>query len=477
MRPTSEFWAAIGVGAVLSGIGVLGGRPLLLLGGASIAAWLLVAAARASSTFAETDDTFSVGAATGTKEVVAGGTLTLSVVASAAQPVDHLVEVDLGFPAGIDTADLTLRLSPGEERVRDVLSPGFPIAGRFTFPDVTVRYESRDGLFRQSTSRDTGVTVTVDPRGPKNLHLGAGGERTQLFGGREGLEYADRGDDVASTREYEPGDAFRRIDWKATARLDTPIVREFESDRELRIRLLVDARSRLRAGERGRTKLDYLREVGLQTVTAAARNDNPLALTVVDDEGIRTIIDPARTDDHFRRIRDTLLGLETTPIESTAPGTRVDSGDPLSAHRNAGLLAARADSQFAATLRPYFERTGSHVDRLMDDQLFEAVQRHVTMGEPGGITVILTDDEGRGRLTDTVRLATRRGGHVTVGLAPTTLFGDREESQERAFEQYADFERYRRSLDRLPRVTALEIAPRSRLQAVLSARKESVAQD
>jgi uncharacterized protein (DUF58 family) len=47
--------------------------------------------------------------------------------------------------------------------------------------------------------------------------------------------------DFADYREYTPGDDFRRIDYNLLARLDVLLVKLFEADDELSVRLLVDA--------------------------------------------------------------------------------------------------------------------------------------------------------------------------------------------------------------------------------------------
>lgn len=48
------------------------------------------------------------------------------------------------------------------------------------------------------------------------------------------------GVDLASLREYQPGDDVRYIDWNVTARLGTPYVREYVEDREVTAWFLLD---------------------------------------------------------------------------------------------------------------------------------------------------------------------------------------------------------------------------------------------
>ena len=84
-------------------------------------------------------------------------------------------------------------------------------------------------------------------------------ERLQLgtrrpLGGRFGGEHRSprRGSslDFADYREYHPGDDFRRIDYQLLARLDVVLVRLFEAEDDLVVRLLVDtSRSMATAGK------------------------------------------------------------------------------------------------------------------------------------------------------------------------------------------------------------------------------------
>lgn len=48
------------------------------------------------------------------------------------------------------------------------------------------------------------------------------------------------GVDLASLREYQPGDDVRYIDWNVTARMETPYVREYVEDREVTAWFLLD---------------------------------------------------------------------------------------------------------------------------------------------------------------------------------------------------------------------------------------------
>lgn len=54
--------------------------------------------------------------------------------------------------------------------------------------------------------------------------------------------------DFADFREYTPGDDFRRIDYHVLARLDQVLIKLFEADDEITVRLLIDTSASMRTG-------------------------------------------------------------------------------------------------------------------------------------------------------------------------------------------------------------------------------------
>lgn len=471
MRPTGRWWSITGVGAVLLGVALLGERPLLLVGASVVGAYALVAAARAVSATTTAHSRLSVNVDAVPRRVPASGETTLTVTATLDAPVDQPVTVEYGFPPGVDADTQQVTLRAGETRVRDACAPSFPVAGRFTLPEVTVTYEGPGGLFTQAVPLDAGVSVTAEAHGTGDIHVGAGGDALQgTFGSHRGDARGVRGDDLASLREYQPSDSVRRIDWKTTARLDTVHVREYEAEREQTTRLVVDARSALSTGERGRTKLDFLREVALSILRTAELDDDPVALTVVDDVGIRTATDAAGTVNHYRRLRETLFRLGSERRDGRRRTATTETG-PADAQAAYTRLASRDDPQtaFATTLVPYFSRTGSYVAQLSADPLFTGVRRHVSEVSRGTWTVVLTDDTQRNQLIETLKLATRGSRRATAFVTPSVLFESRGVTNlEETYEGLVDFEEFRERLDRLPRANAYEVAPDDRLRAVLS---------
>ena len=58
--------------------------------------------------------------------------------------------------------------------------------------------------------------------------------------------------DFADFREYHPGDDYRRIDYGILARLDVVLIRLFEAEDDLTLRLFVDTSASMAVGGKGR---------------------------------------------------------------------------------------------------------------------------------------------------------------------------------------------------------------------------------
>jgi hypothetical protein len=139
-------------------------------------------------------------------------------------------------------------------------------------------------------------------------------------------------------------------------------------------------------------------------------------------------------------------------------------------------ILAGDDSTFARTLAPFFDATPTTSVRHDElPPLVGAIERLHADRTGSRWTIILTGDTDRDEVRKAVRSARNGGDQVFVFLTPEVLFtADGLADVERAYERYADFERFRRELDRLGEVTAFEVGPRDRLQTVLDTRRERV---
>ena len=169
-----------------------------------------------------------------------------------------------------------LRIGPGcrERRVYRFSAPrrgwldfqGFRVATRFPF-----------GLFSKSLVLERPDRVLVYPRieAIAAIDLGAAADPRETATSGPGRAGAD----ASGLREFSPGDSFRRIHWRATARRGALVVREVESEADAEIVLPLQTRGATpgdrfeRAVERTASKVVALCDAGFRVglVTDAER--------------------------------------------------------------------------------------------------------------------------------------------------------------------------------------------------------------
>lgn len=478
MKATRRSWAALGLAAGFAAFAVVLARPLALAGTVLLGAWVLArqylffrAATELSEAVTVTQTPAKRSARTGE-----GTPTTLSVT------LDTPSRLSCALAGGLPTAATTsgameLELDPHQVEASRTVEVSWPVAGRHVFDRA--RLSVTDGLFRESFPVGSTPGVTVEPRGPRNLHVGEGGDRIASAYGEHAAGRLGSGIEPAGLREYVPGERADRIDWNATARLGTPHVREFEAETDRQTVLVVDQRHTLDEGPPEEAKLDYLRELVLAFTDSARRQDDPLGLLTVGDEGITNRLTPATGPDRYRTVRRLLLNLEPTPAPSagpTAPATRPTrrrGTKTLAEVRRAVATLGGEESDFGRRLRPFYAARQRYVERIGTDPLYRALERTLATERGSLFTVLCTDDSTPTELLETVKLAHSDGGTVLVLLAPTVLYEEGGLADvERAYDRYLEFEELRRELAGMDRVTALEVGPGDRLSAVLEASRD-----
>ncbi|ELZ11168.1 hypothetical protein C479_07663 [Halovivax asiaticus JCM 14624] len=404
--------------------------------------------------------------------------------------------VDVSVTAGVPTAaivdrPLSVQLDATASEAAATSVVEWPVAGRHEFEPASVRV--RDRLFTETLSMGERPTVVVEARQASSLHVGEGGERIAVGVGTRDDGRRGQGLEPAALRKYTAGDAASKIDWKATARLSTPYVREYEAETDRRTVLVVDARRSPAVDGPGSSPLDHLTSVALSIADDAHKHGDPLGLVVVGENGINTRIPTSRSADVSGRIRNALLDLEpepgrsgSGPVDPTTTATptrdgralretisgRGDTHAPITttADAQAARVALDGTSAFDRHLRPFYADRTAYVERVADAPLFAAVDQELGR-ESGRIwPVILTDDTARAELAEAVSNARARGDGALVAIAPTVLYEPAGLSElDQAYDRYVEFESFRRQLGRQTGITALEVGPADRLDAVLEA--------
>jgi uncharacterized protein (DUF58 family) len=473
MRVSSRYWAGVALTGVLTAFALVLQRPVPLIGAAGLGTWLLAHQYRFVRQTRRTVDGLTVEQTSSRERVTKDEPFTVRVAAS----LDHPSSLDVAVTSrpSVSVTDVgrderRCRLEPGDQEATTTLTAAGTVAGHITFDYPEATLTDPFGFFGETVTVGHPLDVQVETRAPRDLHVGAGGERLAIGYGEHDTMQLGAGLEPAEIREYAPGDEMRRIDWKATARLNYPHVRKYERKTPRRTTLVVDHRAKMGTGPRGEQMLDYARDVALLFLNNASTHEDPVSLYAVGDEGLTVEEEFGAGLDQYNRLRQRLDDL--TPTSDADVGDRANDElvtHPARARRRAERLSS-GTTAFDRTLRPYVAERDAYVRRLETRPLFAAVRSHAADLRQSTWTILLTDDSGRAEVHDAVKLARRGDGHVAVFLTPSVLFEDDARSDPKvAYRRYRDFEQFRRKLSEMDDVTAFEVAPGGRLEAVLSA--------
>ena len=139
------------------------------------------------------------------------------------------------------------------------------------------------------------------PLGPGAAPRAVGPERAQRASARQ----SGQGGDLRELRDHRPGDPWKQIAWKATARRGRLMVREVERETQTTHLYVLDVSARMRLGPRGDTPFD----VGLELVSRLARgalNLGDRAGLVLVDERVVASVPPSDHSTQRRKLIDTL---------------------------------------------------------------------------------------------------------------------------------------------------------------------------
>jgi uncharacterized protein (DUF58 family) len=179
-----------------------------------------------------------------------------------------------------------------------------------------VWYENQLGLIRRRLRIPAPQAIRIFPdlsavERYGKLHL----RNRTIDAGLRRMKLRGAGTEFESLREWTDGDAFRTIDWKATARRGKLMVALHEVERSQNVMLLLDCgrlmTPRIDAGR----KLDYAVTAALSLATIAGLASDRVGLVAFAHE-ILAAIAPRSTRSSIARLTDTLYGLEPRFEES-----------------------------------------------------------------------------------------------------------------------------------------------------------------
>jgi uncharacterized protein (DUF58 family) len=190
-----------------------------------------------------------------------------------------------------------------------------PERGVYRFGDLDVRVEGPLRLIERPMPVPASEEIRVLPclQTLRYPDLIAYRRRARHWGLRQ-IKWRERGREFENLREYVEGDDPRHIHWKASARLDRPIVQEYQPEKNQIVMIAVDAGRLMGAVSEGKKKLDHALEATAHLTHAALAGGDQVGFLAFSDQ-ILIFIPPKKTHGQLQVILEGTVSLHTAMVE------------------------------------------------------------------------------------------------------------------------------------------------------------------
>jgi uncharacterized protein (DUF58 family) len=280
------------------------------------------------------------------ERAVEGDELDVRVVVTAETPVEGL-DLYLRLPDGLELVDgenpLGLRLARGERREVE-LRVRAARWGAYRLGPLFLRARDPLGLFVSEGAPGARPPIRVYPR-EDTLRRILQPRETQVFSGSEVARRKGEGIEFADVRPWAPGDALKRVNWRASARRGELWVNESHPERNTDVILFVDSFAEARRGGSG--TLDFAVRATAALADAYVRRRDRVGL--ISFGGMLRWLQPGMGTVQLYRVVDALLDteialsyywpdLEVIPRRTLPPNALVVALSPLLDRRSVGAL-------------------------------------------------------------------------------------------------------------------------------------------
>ena len=312
MVPTKRFWWAVALGIPVAAVAYQSDQPLLLLVynvllfGIALVTLRLSPDPKMLRIVRKFDPVLSVRAA---------NKITLQVENDGLEALAGRLrdEVPAGCVASRQEFNISMR-PEGYAELDYFLTPSE--RGSDYFRGTWVRLKCPLGLVERQTKLNTEQPVRIYPNvlALREFELLKQQGRLREMGIRRS-RLRGLGTEFESLRDYSEGDDYRKIDWKATARRDKLIVRQFEQERNQAVMIVIDVGRGMLSEVDGVRKLDHALDSILMLTHAAAMAGDFVGLLVYSDV-VKRYIPPKKGRNQIGIIIEALHDLVAEPVES-----------------------------------------------------------------------------------------------------------------------------------------------------------------
>src|SRR6202453_4354818 len=210
---------------------------------------------------------------------------------------------------------ISLRLPPKTEVVKSYTLKSFR-RGDFSFGAVFYRITGPFGLIQRQGKIDLPQSVQVLPdlagESSRDLQIALAGA---FHAGRRQALRRGEGSEFESLREHLRDDDFRQIDWKASAKRGKLISRQYETERDQRLMILLDTGRLMSAKIGSYRKLDYAINASVHLAQVARHQGDLVGYAIFNDE-MRAFAEPKKGQAQMSHLVQNLTPLQPSRLES-----------------------------------------------------------------------------------------------------------------------------------------------------------------
>ncbi len=215
------------------------------------------------------------------------------------------------LPAGLETSDHAnfVQACLRRDLVHDYqMTP--KAAGRFTMPGICARISDLHGLFfaQRFLRVEHAFRVMPSPIQADSFPQMTKPHNSMMPPGIHRFLKAGAGAELLELREYVPGDPPKSIAWKVSARKDTLMTRQYETEVPARVTMFVDGSAGARVGLPGHRAVDSIVETAASVAKAVMTERDPVGLIQYGDSET-SVLKHGNGERHLFRILDTLANM------------------------------------------------------------------------------------------------------------------------------------------------------------------------
>ncbi|HJU64890.1 MAG TPA: DUF58 domain-containing protein [Gemmatimonadaceae bacterium] len=295
--------------------------------------------------------------------------------------------------------------------------------GRWMLGPIVLRVLGPLALVRRTLRHEPSDTITVTPslagvRGYRLLSL----QHRLRDAGVRSIRRRGEGTSFASLREYVVGDDPRHVDWKATARRQKLIAREYSVEQGQTVIIAIDAGRMMTQIAGSLPRFEYALSSALVLADVALHSDDRVGLVLFDDE-VRTFVPPMRGAPALHAIRQALIPARASMIE---PDYAAAFRMLAARHRKRSLIVLFTDvidPRASQALVAYSARSAARhlplIVALRNEQLMEAALPAATSSAARLFESAAAEELVQARHEAVAQM--RRAGVAVLDIAPQAM--------------------------------------------------------